>query len=60
MRWGAGERGTCPLKIREKYISGQNHVKFRNFVNFPENYYKNLGIFLIFHTYFSGKHVVPS
>jgi len=47
-----GKGGTCPLKIREKYFSGnyyvkfghfsgKNHVKFGNFVNFSGKYYKN-------------------
>ena len=32
-----GHEGSCPpppKKIREKYFSGKNHVKFGNFVNF--------------------------
>jgi len=55
------------------HFSGKNRVKFRNFVNFSGKWNKNSGILiifwarimwisgilLIFHTYFSGKNVVP-
>ena len=54
--YGGGRGGTCPLKFRKNifssnfyvkfgHFSGENHVKFRHFVNF--------------HTYFSGKNVLP-
>ena len=54
-----GMGGTCPPKIREKYLSGnsyvrfghfsgKNHVKFGNFVNFSGKYHKNSGILIIF------------
>jgi len=59
-----------PPKIREKYFldnyyikfghfSGQNHVKFVNFVNFSGKYHKNSGILSIFHTYFRAKMSCP-
>ena len=58
-RWGGGQGGTCPPKIREKiffgnyyikfgHFSGKNHVKFGNFVNFSGKYHKNSGILIIF------------
>jgi len=33
-----GQRGHLPPKIREKYFSGKNHVKFEHFVNFFRAY----------------------
>jgi len=53
--------------VKFGHFSGKNHVKFWNFVNFSGKYHKNLGILiivqakimLIFHTYFSGKNVLP-
>jgi len=55
---GAGKAHAPSPKIREKNIfrtiykirafSGKNHVKFRNFVNFSDNYHKNLGLLIFF------------
>jgi len=56
-REGEGIRGAhAPLKFGKNIFRAiiirtffrQNHVKFRNFVNFSEKFYKNLGILLIF------------
>jgi len=49
--------GQLLCKIRA--FLGRNHVKFGNFVNLSGKYHKNSGILIIFHTYFSGKNVVP-
>jgi len=66
-----GQGGTCPPppKIRGKYFSdiyyikfghfpGKNHVKFANFVNFSEKYYKNSGILIFGEKYFSDIYYV--
>ena len=56
---GTGGTGMYPLKFGETifsdnyyekvgHFSGKNRVKFWNFVNFLEKYYKNSGIMLIF------------
>ena len=59
--------------VKFRHFSGKNRVKFGNFVTFSGKYRKisgiliilgarimlNLGILLIFHTYFSGKNVMP-
>jgi len=56
---GGQEGHVPPPKIREKYFSGnyhikfghfrsKNHLKFGNFVNFSGKYHKNSGILIIF------------
>ena len=56
--------------VKFGHFSGKNHVKFGNFFNFSGKYHKNSGnfsgknrinsgILIIFHTFFSGKNVVP-
>ena len=62
MKETGGKGCTCPLKFGKKYFSGnyyvtfkhflgKNHVKFRNFVNYLEKYYKKNRYF----ANFSGK-----
>ena len=43
-------------KIRGKYFSGTYYIKFWHFSG---KNHVNSGILLIFHTFFSGKNVVP-
>jgi len=54
--WETGEQGgQLPLpRIRDKYFSGKNHVKFGHFVNFSGVYHVKFGNFLNF----SGKYHV--
>jgi len=72
-----GHEGSCPpppKKIREKYFSGKNHVKFGhfaifsdiyhvkfgNFVNFSGKYHVKFGHFVNFSCmYFRGKCLAP-
>jgi len=51
---GAG--GHVPQKFGEKYFYGNFYVKFGHFLG---RIMQNLGILLIFHTYFWGKNFVP-
>jgi len=48
-----------PPKNSEKYFSANFYVKFKNLVNFSGKNHLKFGHFVNFHTYFSGKNVVP-
>jgi len=60
-----GRKGTCPQNSGNYYVKfghfgGKNRVKLGNFVNFfRAKIVYNSGIFVNFHTYFSGKNAVP-
>ena len=72
-RMRRGRAGGCPPPKKKKtekffsgnyyvkfgHFSGKNHVKLGNFVNFSGTRHKNSGILIFFHTYSSGKNVVP-